>query len=123
MRQYACTCSPREIAPKRRARGPVPGAISRGKAGLVTRFGQGLDEVLPAHVVHKDILGPLATAHDACPAVASAKADGKWRRDILLGVGAALRGYGRASGVREQRRVNHAGLARFRLDDTRDRPL
>ena len=37
---------------------------------FLARFGQGPDEVMPVHIVQKDVLALVAAAHDACPAVA-----------------------------------------------------
>ncbi len=33
-------------------------------ASLLTRFGQGLEEVVPVHVVQEDVLAPVPTAQD-----------------------------------------------------------
>ena len=32
--------------------------------GFLARFGQGLQEILPVHVIEKNILAPVAAAHD-----------------------------------------------------------
>src|SRR4029079_124993 len=38
--------------------------LRRLPAGLLARFGQGLNEVMPVHVVQEDVVPLVATAHD-----------------------------------------------------------
>jgi hypothetical protein len=45
-------------------------------------FRQRLEEILPIHIIQKNILPPVPPAHDTCPAVALAKADDTSPRDI-----------------------------------------
>ena len=53
---------------------------SRGKptSGLLTGFGEGFQEIPPIHVIQKNVIASIASAHHACPAIALAEADGKW---------------------------------------------
>ena len=58
-------------------------------AGFLARFGQGFDEIVPVHIVQKDVVAPVTPAHHTCPAVARVKADDTWHRDIQHAVGGA----------------------------------
>ncbi len=65
--------------------------------GLLADLGQGFEEVLAIHIVPENVLAPIASAHDACPAVAHGEggwylAPGYWMRN-----GRGIRG-GLASG-------------------------
>jgi len=42
---------------------------------LLTRLGQRLEEILPVHIVQKDVLAPISTAHDMvrCPRILNAQ--------------------------------------------------
>jgi hypothetical protein len=54
------------------------------KTSLRARLGQDPDKILPVHIRFKNLPLAIGPAHDTCPAVTLAKADGKWLRDIQL---------------------------------------
>ncbi len=54
--------------------------------GFLTGLGQGFQEVMAVHVIQENVLAPITSAHDACPAVVHGEggwyiAPGYWMRN------------------------------------------